>query len=257
MNPQEQGEASRCLSPDDPSPVIVHNSGARAPFLLICDHAGRRIPRRLGDLGLSAADLDRHIAWDIGAAGLARRLADLLEAELVLQAYSRLVADCNRDPASPDIAPEVSDGSAIPGNANLREGVLRARIEAIHAPYHAAIAAALDLKSRPAALVSIHSFTPEMGGLARPWHVGVLHEHDSPASDRMLYALGRQGDFVVGDNQPYAMDGQDYTIPLHAKGRGLDYLELEIRQDLISDDQGQARMASRLAPLISSALTVG
>jgi predicted N-formylglutamate amidohydrolase len=253
MNAQQEGAASRCLSPDDPSPVIVHNSGARAPLVLICDHAGRRIPRRLGDLGLGVADLERHIAWDIGAAGLARGLADLIGAELVLQAYSRLVADCNRDPSSPDVAPEISDGSLIPGNTGLGHAALRSRIEEIHQPYHAAIAAALDGRQAAATLVSIHSFTPEMGGLARPWHVGVLHAHDSAVSDRMLRALAGEVDLVVGDNQPYAMDGVDYTIPRHAKGRALDYLELEVRQDLIQDEAGQALMASRLAPLIAAA----
>ena len=254
MNARQQGAASRCLSPEDPAPVIVHNSGAKAPLVLICDHAGRRIPRRLGDLGLNAADLDRHIAWDIGAAGQARRLADLLGAELILQAYSRLVVDCNRDPASPDIAPEISDESAIPANAGLDEAALRARIQDIHSPYHAAIAAALDRNGAETTLVSIHSFTPAMRGFERPWHVGVLHSHDSPASERMLRALGREGGFVVGDNQPYAMDGIDYTIPRHAKARGLDYLELETRQDLIADEAGQQHMALRLAPLIAVAL---
>jgi predicted N-formylglutamate amidohydrolase len=251
MNAQDEGGASRCLSPDDPAPVIVHNSGARGRVLLICDHAGRRIPSRLGGLGLGPADLQRHIAWDIGAAALARRLADMLGAELVLQIYSRLVVDCNRDPASPDIAPAVSDGSAIPGNAGLGEDRLRSRIAEIHAPYHAAIAAALDRAGLDATLVSIHSFTPVMQGFVRPWQVGVLHEHDSAASERMLTALRRQGDLTVGDNQPYAMNGLDYTIPRHAKGRGLDYLELEVRQDLIIEEAGQAMMASRLAPLIA------
>ena len=211
--------------------------------MLICDHAGRRIPLSLDDLGLNAADLDRHIAWDIGAAGLARRIADLAGAELVLQTYSRLVADCNRDPSNPDIAPEISDGIAIPANAGLGEASLKARIEDIHTPYHAAIAAALDRRGAETILVSIHSFTPTMKGFERPWHVGVLHSHDSPASMRMLQALGGQGDLVVGDNQPYAMDGIDYPIPRHAKGRGLDYLELEIRQDLIAEESGQQRMA--------------
>jgi len=225
-------------------------------MLLICDHAGRRIPLNLGDLGLRVADLERHIAWDIGAAGLARRLADAIGAELILQTYSRLVADCNRDPGSPDIAPEISDGSLVPGNAALDEDALKARIEEIHTPYHAAISAALDL--RPAAtVVSIHSFTPQMNGFARPWHVGVLHTHDSPVSMRMLEALAGDEDLVVGDNQPYAMDGIDYTIPRHAKGRGLDYLELEVRQDLIADEAGQARMAARLAPMIAAAAMAG
>ncbi len=141
----------------------------------------------------------------------------------------------------------------MPGNLGLGDAALRSRIEEIHQPYHAAIAAALDRAVHATTLVSVHSFTPEMQGVARPWHVGVLHTHDSPASDRMLRALAGEGDLVVGDNQPYAMDGVDYTIPRHAKARGLDYLELEIRQDLIQDGTGQARMAARLAPLIAAA----
>lgn len=250
MNTRQEGAASRCLSPEDPAPAIVHNSGAAAPFLLVCDHAGRRIPQRLGDLGLRAEDLARHIAWDIGAAGLARRIADMAGAELVLQAYSRLVADCNRDPGSPDVAPEVSDGTIIPANAGLSEDDLAARIAEIHTPYHAAIGAALDFKGPGALLVSVHSFTPVMKGFARPWHVGVLHARDSEASRRMLEVLSRQDGLVVGDNEPYAMDGIDYTIPWHAGSRGLDYLELEIRQDLIADEEGQARMADLIAPLM-------
>ena len=254
MNAQKQGAASRCLSPNDAAPVIVHNSGASAPILLICDHAGRRIPERLGDLGLPPAELARHIAWDIGAAGLARKLADALGAELILQVYSRLVADCNRDPADPSVAPEVSDGALIPANQGLAPEALAARIAQIHAPYHAAIGAALDRHGPATLVVSVHSFTPVMQGFQRPWQVGVLHSHDSAASGRMLQALGAVAGLVVGDNQPYAMDGIDYTIPRHAKGRGLDYLELEIRQDLIEAETGQEAMASLLAPLVGRAV---
>jgi len=193
----------------------------------------------------------RHIAWDIGAAGLALRLADLAGAELIRQAYSRLVVDCNRDPASADIAPQVSDGTAIPGNVGLGAEDLVARIAGIHAPYHQAIGGALDRKEPRTLVVSVHSFTPEMRGLKRPWHVGVLHAHDSPASRRMLQGLEALGGLVVGDNQPYAMDGIDYTLPRHATARGLDYVELEVRQDLIATSEGQARMAALLAPLMA------
>ncbi len=251
MNAPEEGAASRLLSPDDPAPVIVHNSGARAPILLICDHAGRRIPRRLGNLGLPPGELDRHIAWDIGAAGLARRLADGLGAELVLQAYSRLVADCNRDPGEAAVAPEVSDGASIPGNLGLGPKALADRIAEIHAPYHSAISAALDLKGPRSLVVSVHSFTPVMQGFSRPWHIGVLHSHDSPSSARLLRSLQAQPDLVVGDNQPYAMDGIDYSVPRHAKSRGLDYLELEIRQDLIELEEGQDAVSALLTPLIA------
>jgi len=171
-----------------------------------------------------------------------------------MQAYSRLVVDCNRAPDDPAIAPEVSDGTAIPANRNLAPADLAARLAEIHEPYHRAIAVALDRRrSWPPILVSIHSFTPTMNGLARPWHVGVLHAHDSPASERALRALRAQEDLVVGDNQPYAMDGVDYTVPRHAQARGLDYLELEVRQDLIAAADGQARMAGLLAPVIAAA----
>ncbi|HEY5411117.1 MAG TPA: N-formylglutamate amidohydrolase [Caulobacteraceae bacterium] len=256
MNADDEGAASRCFSPDDPEPVIVHNSGAAAPLLLICDHAGRLIPQPLRSLGLDPAALDRHIAWDIGAAGLARRLADGVGAELLMQAYSRLVVDCNRAPESPDIAPAVSDGTPIPANAGLTAGALADRIARVHSPYHAAIASALDRRVRTL-LVSVHSFTPAMNGLERPWHVGVLHSHDSPASRRMLQALRGCEGLVVGDNQPYAMDGIDYTIPRHAKARGLDYLELEVRQDLIAEAAGQTRMADLLAPMIVRSAQTG
>jgi len=255
MNAPDQGAASRVLSPDDPEPVIVHNSGARAPFLLVCDHAGRLIPRALAALGLDQAELDRHIAWDIGAASLALRLAGMTGAELYLQAYSRLVVDCNRSPENPGVAPEVSDGTAIPGNRALTKAALAARLDAIHTPYHAAIAAALDRRRAAATvLVSVHSFTPQMNGVSRPWRVGVLHSHDSPVSDRMLELLQTESGLVIGDNEPYAMDGVDYTVPRHAKARGLDYLELEVRQDLIADADGQKRMAGLLAPLIVRAV---
>ena len=255
MNAPSQGAASRVLSPSDPEPVIVHNSGARTPFLMVCDHAGRRIPRAFAALGLGQAELDRHIAWDIGAADLARKLAEMTGAELYMQAYSRLVVDCNRSPDDPAIAPEMSDGAAIPGNQGLTGDALAARLEAIHAPYHAAIAAALDRRGAArTVLVSIHSFTPEMNGVARPWHVGVLHSHDSPVSDRMLALLRADGGLMIGDNEPYAMDHIDYTVPRHAKARGLDYLELEVRQDLIARADGQDRMAGLLAPLIVGAV---
>ena len=241
------------LSPGDPEPLIVQNPGGRSGFVLVCDHAGRAIPRRLGTLGLTAPDLERHIAWDIGAAGLARKLGEALDACVLLQAYSRLVADCNRTPGLSGMAPAVSDGTAIPGNAGLSAEDLRDRVEAIHAPYHAGIAAALDARQaslKSIAVVSVHSFTPVMDGLSRPWSVGVLHADDSPLSHALLRRLQAQAGLCVGDNQPYSLGDIDYTIPRHAQGRGLDYLELEVRQDLIADDAGQAAIAALLARLL-------
>ncbi len=258
MNATTDAMPSRLLSPGDPAPLVVANEGGAGRIVLVCEHAGRAIPAALGQLGLEPADLDRHIAWDIGAGELARLVARALDAPLLAQAYSRLVVDCNRAPEHPDLIVQTADGTAVPGNRGLGPAEVRARLEEIHAPFHGAIAAMLDARAgaRPL-LVSIHSFTPRMDGQDRPWHVGVLHLAGSALSERMLGLLEAEGDLVVGRNQPYAMDGTDYTIPRHAIGRGIDYLELEVRQDLIAEQAGRARMAARLAPLLARSAAEG
>jgi predicted N-formylglutamate amidohydrolase len=244
--------ASRLLSPGDPAPAIAQNPGGRSRILLVCDHAGRAIPRRLGTLGLGPEDLERHIAWDIGAGALALALGERLDACVVRQAYSRLVIDCNRPLDDPTLVPEASDGTPIPGNRGLATEQLQARVTEIHAPYHAAIAGLMGARAAPL-LVSAHSFTPRMDGLDRPWHVGVLHHGASPASLRMLELLRAEPGLTVGDNEPYALGEHDHTVPAHALAQGLDYLELEVRQDLIADAAGQARLAGLLAPLLRRA----
>lgn len=237
--------------------AIVQNPGARSPFLLVGDHAGREIPAALGDLGVGGADLERHIAWDIGVAGLGARLADALDATFIRQRWSRLVIDCNRDPARPDAMPAVSDGTAIPANADLSAADREARVQTVFRPYHDAIAAALDARAdQPTFVVALHSFTPVMGGFRRPWRFGVLHLGASPFSEAVLARLRAEpGVGEVGDNEPYAMDGTDFTIPHHAVGRGLDYAELEVRQDLIADPAGQAEVAALLAKVLPEALS--
>ena len=242
---------------DDPSPVDVTNPGGLSPFVLLGDHAGRAIPAALGDLGVPPAAMDLHIAWDIGVSRVGARLSPLLDAPFVQQRYSRLVIDCNRKPDAPDLAPAVSDGIAIPGNVGLSAADLAARKAAIYDPYQAAIAALLDdraARGLTTLLVSLHSFTPVMQGFARPWRYGVLHRADSALSDRVLALLRAELGDAAGDNEPYAMDGRDNTIPLHADARGLDYLELEIRQDLIADDAGQARVAGFVAEILAGAV---
>jgi predicted N-formylglutamate amidohydrolase len=218
------------------------------------DHAGRDIPTQLGDLGLSAAALELHIACDIGVAGLGALLADALGATFIAQRYSRLAIDCNRDPARADAIAEISDGVAIPGNAGLSAAARAARVGEIFAPYHARIAkeiAARRAASQPTILLALHSFTPVMAGVARPWRFGVLHMGGSRFSDAVLGALrAALGAELVGDNEPYRMDGTDYTVPRHAIANGLDYLELEVRQDLIANPAGQAEVAALLAPLL-------
>ena len=241
------------LGATDPAPVAARDFGAGSPFLLVCDHAGRAAPDRLSRLGLPDAVFDTHIAWDIGALGYAERLAERLGATLISQAYSRLVIDCNRAPDHPGAMPEVSDRVPIPGNVDLIDADREARVAEIHAPYHARIAAEMERRvergERPL-MICAHSFTPRLQDDVRPWHVGVLHGGRSPASETLLRLLRDEGDLAVGDNQPYAMDGTDYTAPVHAWARGLDVVELEVRQDLIADADGQARFADLFARLL-------
>ncbi|MCR5875212.1 N-formylglutamate amidohydrolase [Phenylobacterium sp. J426] len=235
--------------------MIVTNPGGRAPFVLLGDHAGREIPPALDGLGVPAAEMDRHIAWDIGVAGLGARLSERLDAVFVAQRYSRLVIDCNRDPTRPDACPEISDGTEIPGNIGLAPADRQARVDEVFRPYHDAIAAQLDQRADRPVIVALHSFTPRMNGFVRPWRYGVLHLEDSPLSVAMLARLRAEPDLhPVGDNEPYRMDGTDFTVPHHAHGRGLDYVELEVRQDLLAEAKGQEAVAERLARLLPLAL---
>ena len=243
------------LAADEPDPAIVRAGSHDCPFVLVADHGGNAIPRALGDLGLGEADRTRHIAWDIGIAGVADRLAERLEAPLVRQRYSRLVIDCNRDPERADAVPVISDGTAILGNAALDRAARAARVAAIHTPYHAAIGAALSGQRVPPILIALHSFTPVMNGFARPWHAGVLHDRgDTRFSDAVLAELRAQVDAPVGDNEPYAMDGIDFTVPHHCYRARRLYAEIELRQDLIANPAGQDRWAQLLAEVVLAAL---
>ncbi|MEN5102805.1 N-formylglutamate amidohydrolase [Stenotrophomonas sp. TWI809] len=244
------------LGPSDPAPFTVHQAQGRSSYLLIADHAGQRVPAALADLGLPQAELDRHIGWDIGIAGVTVELARLLDAWAITQTYSRLVIDCNRPLASPTLMPGVSDLTVVPGNQRLSVLQRQQRIDAIHAPYHARIDAELDTRqaqARPTLLVMMHSFTPVMNDAVRPWHAGVLYHRDTRFALALLQALREEGDLVVGDNQPYAVSStSDYAVPVHGEGRGLVHVELEIRQDLIADAAGQSAWAQRLARIFTA-----
>jgi predicted N-formylglutamate amidohydrolase len=226
-------------------------------FVLAADHAGRLIPRLLGDLGLDEFERGRHIAWDIGIGGVTEALAGLLDAAAVLQVYSRLVIDCNRALHHPTSIPTVSELTAIPGNEGLSAEDRAARRRAIFDPYHAAIAELLDRRQevgRRTILVAMHSFTPVFKSVARSVEIGVLFHHPTPLSQLMLDLLRAEGDLVVGANEPYAItDDSDYTVPVHGEGRGLDHVEIEIRQDLIVDSAGGQRWAERMARLLREA----
>ena len=245
------------LAADDPSPVRIINPQGPSPFLLIGDHAGNAIPSRMGSLDLSVKELSRHIGWDIGVAGLGERLAETIDAVFIRQTYSRLVIDCNRDPGQADAMPEMSDGTVISANAGLGQAERAARIAAIHAPYQAAIGAEIarrDAAGIETVLVSLHSFTPSMRGVDRPWEISILHGGgDERFSIALLRLLKRQPGMTVGDNEPYAMDIIDYTVPRHAFEAGRAYVEIEIRQDLLTTAEQQAGWASRLAPLLEKA----
>jgi len=245
------------LAADEPSPVRVLRENGRSDLLLTADHAGCAIPRELGRLGLPDSELERHIAWDIGIAGVTERLSAALDAPAVLQTYSRLVIDCNRDPAVPSSIPEVSELTAIPGNHGLSAEQRAARRRDIFEPYHARIGALLDARKavgRRTVFVAMHSFTPVFKGESRAMQVGVLYNRDARLANIMLELLRAEGDLTVGDNAPYAVsDVTDYGVPVHAERRGLPHVEIEIRQDLIADAAGQAAWAARLARLLVAA----
>lgn len=242
---------ARLLAADEPPPYSIENAGGASPFFFTCDHAGRRIPRALGDLGLDQNELQRHIAWDIGAAGVMSHLAARLDAFAIAQTYSRLVVDCNRPLASPTLIASRSERTDIPGNENLSDVQRRQRIDEVFRPYHARIAAELDARrgaGRPTIFVTVHSFTPTFLDVARPWQVGILYHRDTRLAHALLRLIRAQGEWVVGDNEPYSVsDASDYAIPVYGEGRGLAHVELEICQDLIADADGQAAWAERVA----------
>jgi predicted N-formylglutamate amidohydrolase len=246
------------LREDDPPPVELANEAGAAPILLTCDHASRRTPRCLGDLGLAAPDLVRHIAWDIGAADVTRHMADGLDAPAVLAGYSRLVVDCNRHLHDPSLMPAISDRTPIAANANLAPADRQARLDALYHPYHQAIASRLDRFTAAGVVpvfLSIHSCTPEMNGRFRPWHIGVCWADDRRLAGPIMEALARDPDIAVGDNQPYNLDLQeDYSVPVHAIARGLPYLQVEIRQDLIATPAGARHWADLLLAALRPAL---
>ena len=247
--------APTLLNPQDSDPVrrIPAQAGGW-PFVLVGDHAGSAIPQALGDLGLAAADRARHIAIDIGTQALGEELARRLGAPFVSQTYSRLVIDCNRDPGHAGSIVEESDGTRVPANIGLTSREREARRAEILEPYQQAIASELD-GVPDAVLISLHSFTPELAGVVRPWEVGVLHGGGrGDFALRLLEVLQGDRALTIGDNEPYQMDSTDYTVPRHAFARDLRYAEIEVRQDLLADPQGIARQADRLSRALVAAL---
>lgn len=244
------------LDDTDPAPFKVLRPDGASDIFLTADHAGRAIPRRLGDLGVPAAEMDRHITWDIGIAGVTQHLSALLDATAILQSYSRLVIDCNRDPAWPTAMPEVSEYTPISGNRGLTPEDKGRRVTAIFTPYHDRISSLLEARAgRRTVLVAMHSFTPLFKNENRAMHVGMLYNKDPKLALILLDLLRQEGDLIVGDNAPYAVtEDSDYGIPVHGEQRGLPHVEVEIRQDLIAGPAGQQAWAERLGRLLTQAV---
>ena len=232
------------------TPQVLRPLGS-SPFVLICDHASNRVPDELNQLGLPSAELARHIAWDIGAAGVTEALSEIFDAPAILCNTSRLVIDCNRQLNVHDLIPEVSDGTAIPGNAHLTETAKAQRIERFFRPYHNAIESVLmeREKRRDAPIVvSIHSMNASLAGKNRPWQIALSSFLDRSLADPLLAILRQDGDIVVGDNEPYDLDPKvDYSVPQHAISRGLQHLQVEFRNDMIADRNAQYQWALRFA----------
>lgn len=241
------------IGPDDPPPFMLLNPDALRPILLVCDHASRAIPRSLASLGLDDVSLRRHIAWDIGAAELTRRLAARLDAPAVLAGYSRLVIDLNRQPGDPQSILSASDSVVVPGNLGLTSAAQEARAEAFHWPYHHAVDQAFARLRRagPEPLFfSVHTFTPSLGGEDRKWDLGVLWNRDPRIAVPLIEMLRETAGLNVGDNQPYSGKDIAYTLNLHAGAAGLAHCAIEVRQDHCESESD----LERFAHLLSSAL---
>lgn len=232
----------------------VENPQGRSPILLICEHASNHLPARYGTLGLGPADLESHIAWDPGALGVARGLSRLLDAPLIFATVSRLVLDLNREPSAPDSVWTLSENTTIPGNLNLDPQERARRVSEVYEPFHGAVddfANARKATGQLSAVVSIHSFTPVYRNVPRPWHIGLIFDRDERFARSVEAALRRDAALIVGMNEPYSpADRVFHTLERHAERRGLASLMIEIRNDLIRTEDGQASWSNRLAPLL-------
>ncbi len=247
------------LRSDDPPPFRVLNPLADKPLILVCDHAGNRVPAALDHLGLSTSVFQtEHMAVDLGAARVTELMAEAMGVTAVIATYSRLVIDCNRPPGDLTSIPPVSDGLPIPGNQDLSLPQTEARMEAIFWPYHHAITrevARIRHSTTAPAVISVHSFTPKLHtGEPRPWHLGVLWKHDSRLSKPVLEWFDRETEYCVGDNQPYSGHQVGFTVDTHAESSGLPHVLFEIRQDLLADENGCRTWAELLMRALNDVL---
>jgi len=238
---------------DAPFTSISFAPEKQSPLLFLCDHASNAVPAPYGDLGLSKALFQTHIAYDIGAADVAIALAQAYGAAALLGGVSRLLIDLNRGPGDPTLVMKLSDGSIIPGNRDADDAEVTRRLQQFHAPYHAAIREQMARIGKTAILISIHSFTPSWKSVARPWDVGVLYGRDQRLAVPLMKQLAMAG-FIVGDNEPYTGALEGDTLDTHGTGTGHANVLIEIRQDFLTDADKAQAMAVRLKPIIDAAL---
>jgi len=236
----------------DPSPVEILNQHSDHPLLLVCEHAGQAIPSRLGDLGISQTMLDSHIGWDIGAEAVTRAMAQATGATAVIQRYSRLVIDCNRPPDAPDAMPMTSDGVKILGNQFIDAAARDARRKEVFEPFHDAVDICIEQNPRPIAL-SIHSYTPSMNGIDRPWELGFLFRNDSATSQHLGRLVSEMyPNLSIGMNEPYQIDdASDWFVPRHGELKGIAHSLIEIRNDLVRTPEGQNQWAETLVAVVN------
>jgi predicted N-formylglutamate amidohydrolase len=245
------------MSANSSSSFEIVNTDGDPRILLVCDHASNAVPGECGTLGLPGEAFRRHIAYDIGAAAVTRALARLLNAPAVLACFSRLLIDANRGEDDPTLVMKLSDGAVIPGNRDADDAETARRLDRFYRPYHAAIAARIaDARDRniSPALLSIHSFTPVWKGWQRPWHYGVLWDKDGRLALPLLRALDRSPGVVAGNNQPYSGELRGDCMNRHGTQNGLPHVLVEIRQDMIADEAGVARVSAFLAPHLRAAV---
>ncbi len=236
-------------------PFHIEGDARKSRWLITCDHAANTLPPRWPDLGLPAAEMARHIAYDIGAAGVARALGRLMDAPVILSNFSRLVIDPNRGEDDPTLVMRLYDGTIIPGNRHADDADIAARLDSLHRPYHDALAR-LAARQDNTALVSVHSFTPQLKGRPpRPWEVGILSAWDRRLAEPVLEGLRAGASLTVGDNAPYVGHLPGDAMHRHALIPGRQNVLLELRQDLIADPAGQEAWAARLAPILEAGLT--
>jgi predicted N-formylglutamate amidohydrolase len=233
-------------------PVLISNAEGSSPFVLVCDHASRRIPSQYGDMGLTEAERASHIAWDPGALDVSLALSELLDAPLVHSTVSRLVIDANRDLNARDLIWTLSEATRIVANESVSPEERQFRIDAYHRPYHDAIDGLLTERAstrRETILVCVHSFTPVFLGQARPWPIGLIHGRDTRFTADLRDALALADPTLnIGWNEPYAaLNGVTLTLEKHGDGRGLEATMIEIRNDEILSTEGVGRWADLLA----------